>query len=117
MTIICGESTADGISFFLAENKKAATFYGRVTDIICGSSDEVDEWGGWHIDMSIEDLEEEGYEFTEGTTIEQLVAAAIKSGAKPATVDNCKKLLVEDDPDYPDGGFEAGEVWGELFDE
>lgn len=117
MTIICGESTADGIDYFLAEDKQAATLYARVTDIICGSSGDVDHWGGWKTDMSIKDLEGEDFEFIEGTTIEQLVAAAIEEGVKPATAANCKKLLVQDDPDFPEGGFEPWDAWSKYLDE
>jgi len=115
MTIICAEPTADGNNYFLAEDVKAAMLYTRVTDIVCGDPGEVDMWGGWMIDMSFEDLDE-NWEFVEGTTLEDLVAAAINIGAQQATSASCKELLVEDDPDYPDGGFDAGEAWAELVE-
>lgn len=117
MTILCGESTADGVNYFLAEDEKAAMFYARVTDIICGAPGEVDHWGGWKTDMTIKDLEEDGFEFTESVTIEMLIAAALKEGAKPATVVDCKKLLVEDSPDMPGGSFQAWDAWAKYLDE
>ena len=103
--ILCNEPDADGDNLFLVEDESAFKYFQRVSDVIKGSPEEVEHYGGWKYDYTPEEDYAE-YLF-DGRAKEEFIKQTIAAGTEVVTVAAMKAELIKDDPDC--SGYYCGE--------
>lgn len=107
--ILCSESCADGDMYFLVENEQAFKLYKRVTNCMYDESDSVEYWGGWHYDV---DLAKAFEDYDTIPSKDELIARLIdEMNLSVATVEDMKKLLVDDEPYIEFDDYVVEDIW------